>query len=70
MKTIYFAEYESRKFVFRAVGKTRSAAYQALLDGLHQHTKQFELREDWFYPDSINVQPLTFGAAYRDYDEI
>lgn len=70
MTTFYFAEYESRSWTFRAIGKTRSDAHQSLLKGLRAHTEQFELCDDWFYPDDINVQPMGIGTAYRDHCEI
>lgn len=70
MATLYIAVYESRSFMFRALGVTKSVARETLMKGLHLHTEQYQWDADWFNPDEIYVQPMRIGAAYRDYDEI
>jgi len=70
MEKIYLATLESRNFTFKAVGTDERSAKQTLIDGLAVHTEQRNLKKDWWTQDDINTEPLKFGSAYRDFDEI
>lgn len=70
MKKVYFAEYESRKFVFRLVAPSERQARALMLKALRKHGRDFELYRDWFYPDSVTVVEMPVGVAFRDYDQI
>ena len=70
MEKIYLATLESRNFTFKAVGTDERSAKQTLIDGLAVHTEQRHLKKDWWTSDDINTEPLKFGSAYRDFDEI
>jgi hypothetical protein len=68
MKTIYLATAESRNFSFQAIATTEEDARSLLLRGLQQHGEQFNLEPNWWdYWADINIQPLTMGEVYRDY---
>jgi hypothetical protein len=71
MKKIFIATLESRSFSFKAIGKTRQQAIDALIKGLDTHTRQYNLAPDWFSADSdIGCTDLIIDQAYRDYTPI
>ena len=67
---IYKAQYDSRNFSFEGFGKTKDEALATLNKALEIHTKNYDLEEDWFYKESIEVTEYKIGVPYCDYDEI
>lgn len=70
MDKIYLATLDSTNYTFKAVGTDERSAKQTLIDGLAVHTEQRRLKPNWWKDYGINTEPLKFGSAYRDYNEI
>jgi len=64
------AEYTSRSFEFEAFGPTEGEAYRNLIDTLHAHAAQLDLKPEWFYADDIYVYAVRFGLGNRDREPI
>lgn len=67
---VWVAQYESPRFQFMATGLTSYSAHCALVQGLLDHAKQYELDADWFYGDEITVTRMTIGQTLRDREVI
>jgi len=68
---IYRAYYDSRNFSFQAFSRSKESAKFHLLQGLHEHTKQYNLEPDWYLYDGredIYFQEITLDTPYRDGD--
>jgi hypothetical protein len=70
MASLYLATYDTMKFSFRAISKTREGAIKALTKGLDKHTTDYHCDPDWYYPDSIEVEEIALDMAYRDCEEL
>ena len=62
------ATYESPNFTFTAYGQTTSHAINALKKGLDQHTKDYDLDNDWWkrFENDIYTEYIELNKAYRD----
>ena len=70
---LYRATLETFKFSFEAYGATKSAAIQAMQEGLEKHCIQYNMPIKNFMQDfgeSIECYPVMLGAAYRDRGEL
>lgn len=67
---IYQGYYESRNFNFEAFSLTKEGAAKAIREALQNHTKQYELEEDWFYEQDIGVVEYKLDTGYRNNLEI
>lgn len=68
--SVWVAQYESPRFQFMATGLTSYSAHCALVQGLRDHAKQYQLEEGWFYGDEITVTRMTLGQTLRDREVI
>ena len=69
-KKIYFAHDDSRNFCFEAFGKSAAEAKKALLEGLKEHSIQYNIESHWWYDDDVFIEERTIGVCYRDKSEI
>ena len=62
------ATYESPNFTFTAYGQTTAHAVNALKRGLNQHTKDYDLDNDWWkrFENDIYTEYIELNKAYRD----
>lgn len=62
------ATYESPNFTFTAYGQTTAHAVNALKRGLNQHTKDYDLDNDWWkrYENDICIEYIELNKAYRN----
>lgn len=70
---LYRASLETAKFSFEAYGETRSAAMQAMREGMEKHARQCGIAPVTFMQDhseSVECYPVMLGAAYRDRGEL
>jgi hypothetical protein len=71
---IWSASYDSRHFSFDAFGATKDDAIRALVDGLDQHGRQYNLEPRWWEDrrvsaeDQFELREIELGVAYRDRD--
>jgi len=67
---IFKGFYDSRKFSFEVYSKTKEGAAKGIRKALEDHTKQYDLEDDWFYEDDIFVEEYKLDTGYRDMSEI
>ena len=67
---VWVAQYESSRFQFMATGLTSYMAHCALIQGLRDHARQYELSDEWFYLDDITVTCMIIGQTLRDREVI
>ena len=67
---IFRAEYISRHYYFTAYGLSKKEAVDTLYMGLNEHRDKYELENDWYDDEDIDVQSFNLGSAYRDGNEI
>ena len=67
MSKIYVAEYETRSFSFRAVGRTRDEALEGIRRAWKNHCAQYDADWDYYNDDDVNVDLMVPGAGYRDH---
>jgi hypothetical protein len=67
---IYKGIYESRNFTFEVFSFSKEDAAKAIRKALRDHTKQYDLENDWFYEDDIFVVEYKINKGYRDCQEI
>jgi len=67
---IFKGVYESRNFSFEAFSKTKAGAATAIRKALEDHTRQYDLDDDWFYEQDIFVVEYKLDTGYRDMSEI
>lgn len=62
------ATYESPNFTFTAYGQTTAHAVNALKRGLNQHTKDYDLDNDWWkrFENDICIEYIELNKAYRN----
>jgi hypothetical protein len=62
------ATYESPNFTFTAYGQTTAHAVNALKRGLNQHTRDYDLDNDWWkrFENDIYTEYIELNKAYRD----
>ena len=62
------ATYESANFTFTAYGQTTAHAVNALKRGLNQHTRDYDLDNDWWkrFENDIYTEYIELNKAYRD----
>lgn len=71
---IFLAEYDSRSFSFQAIGATEKSARAALVKGLRDHARQYDLPLNWYrdgmtaaeFAYEINVSQMWYGVTLRD----
>lgn len=68
--SVWVAQYESPRFQFMATGLTSYSAHCALVQGLRDHAKQYELKPNWFVPSEITITRMTLGQTLRDREVI
>lgn len=70
MKTVYLAEYDSRKYSFRLIAESERQAKALMIKALRKHARDFDWDLNWFYPCSIAITDMRLNIALRDYEEV
>jgi hypothetical protein len=67
---IFKGFYDSRNFSFEVFSKTKAGAATAIRKALEDHTRQYDLDDDWIYEQDIFVVEYKLDTGYRDMSEI
>lgn len=67
---IFKGFYDSINFCFEVFSLTKEGAAKGIRKALDDHTKQYDLDDDWFYEEDIFVVEYKLDTGYRDMSEI